>query len=96
LSAAQVEGEKYKKYWEEFKNKHGDYPMDEYIDIATQMNNLEQKYFPNPIKKIITIEVEAKDKDHLNWFIQHFIMGMEIKINDLHEKDNIKINIKEG
>jgi len=37
---------KHEVMWKEFKWKYGDYPMEEDIDIATQMNNFEQKHFP--------------------------------------------------
>ena len=45
------QSEKYRQMWEEFKWKYGEQPMEEYIDIATQMNNLEQKYFPREVKQ---------------------------------------------
>jgi hypothetical protein len=34
----------YESAWKEFRIKHGDYPMGEDIDIATQMNNIEEKH----------------------------------------------------
>ena len=55
--------EKYKQMWEEFQWKYGEIPIGEYIDIATQMNNIKQKYF-SPMGKVVVIEIEAgKEED---------------------------------
>ena len=78
--------EKYKAIVEELEN----------ILLPEQYKYVEsliQKYFPQPVKKTITIEVEAKDEIAVNWFIGwlHDTVGGSNEFNH----NTIKVNIKE-
>jgi len=51
---------KYKQMWEEFEKFHREHPYDYRVlssnDVYKALQNIEQKYFPEPIKKIINWE----------------------------------------
>lgn len=78
------EGEKYKKMWEELKDQS---TVPYYKSL---LSDLEQKYIPQPVKKVITIEVEAKDEKCFEWFKKY--IG---EVNDIIGKNSVKVNIKE-
>lgn len=66
------ENEKYKKMWYETRDKfvyieQMNFPIHRYTyeNIMSVMNEIKQKYFPELIKKTITIEIEAKDIDNM-------------------------------
>ncbi len=101
LSTAQVEGEKYKTMWKELKQENGteytyfdnDLIRPKTRNLIEVMEELEQKYFPQPVKRVIQIEVEAKDEIAVNWFIGwlHDTVGGSNEFNH----NTIKVNIKE-
>lgn len=82
--------EKHREYWEQAKNRFRAYCFNRSIDV---MELIEQDYEPQPVKKVITIEVEAKDKSDMNWIIESFKDDVE-NINSTY-KGEIKVNIKE-
>jgi hypothetical protein len=58
-------GEKYEAMWRKLRDIYlPDPKVDEGL-LKRLMDSLEQKYFPKPIKKTITIEIEAKDEKEL-------------------------------
>jgi retron-type reverse transcriptase len=75
--------EKYKAMWEEFKKNYESYA------VNAAMSNLEQKYFPQSVKKTITIEIEGED-GKLDWSIN----ALKKYINNMI-MDGMKVNIKE-
>ena len=65
------ENEKYKKMWEEFENIRGLWTAilptsRNQVNIQNEMNDIKQKYFPEPVKKTITIKIEAKNEKQFN------------------------------
>ena len=50
-----------------------------------------QKYFPTSVKKVITIEVEGKNKEKLFWAVN----SIENQIIGNFDVEDIKVNIKE-
>jgi len=75
----------YKLMWEEFYRIYGkdlmnleSYLWDRtkygstWVGINERMNELEQKYFPEPFKKTITIEIKAKNEIDMKWFLDRF------------------------
>lgn len=56
---------------------------------------LEQKYFPQPVKKTITIEVEAKDEKSAKWAVDYITCDIK-KNNWVEPSIKIKVNIKEA
>jgi len=93
LKIEKAKGEKYKAMWEAFRFHYGEIPIGEYVDIATQMNNFEGKKIPNPppVKKTITIEVEADNQDTFEWFIEY----IKSKNGQSFSDGTIKVKIKE-
>jgi hypothetical protein len=111
LSAAQVEGEKYRAILNEFKKKLDFSPVKEYV------KELEQKYFPEedehekyireryynepvfdepaPVKKVIQIEVEAKDEKSAKWAVDYITCDIK-RDNWVEPSIKVKVNIKEG
>ncbi len=74
-------GETFEEMWKEFKKKFSDnslttFDNNEYIThrVENFMDEFQQKYFPQPIKKYITIEVEANTEE-----------GVECGMEDIKE-----------
>lgn len=94
--------EKYREIWEEFKKIYdntpirlGHYPngiAKPSTSVGELMEKLEQKYFPQPVKKVITIEVEMKSDIEMGWF-KNYIKAHLDKVLD---KYDVKVNIKEA
>jgi hypothetical protein len=95
LSTAQEEGEKWKAIVEYLKSHCGYAYYGSSDNVATIIERLEQKYFPEPqpVKKTVTIEVEGEDIDTIKW-IKSEIKELE-NVWNKGAKCNIKINIKE-
>ena len=74
--------EKCKLCWEDIRDYYG------YI-FEGRINFLKRKYFPQPIKKVITIEVETKNKIAFKMFSE--------ELNKMTNEyfSNVKVNIKE-
>ena len=84
--------EKYKEMWEEFDNKYGHFGLlvcGMSRRICEWMKDLEQKYLPQPVKKVITIEVETKNEIAFKMFSE--------ELNKMTNEyfSNVKVNIKE-
>ena len=56
-------GEKYKAMWGELENEGKSYSYSYTATTKFLMNNIKQKYFPKPIKKTITIEIEGDSEE---------------------------------
>ena len=78
--------EPYKKMWEDLENLTKYDKSEIYKD---QMMFIKQKYFPRPVKKVITIEIEG---ENVGWVIESFKDDVK---NINREYKNIKVNIKE-
>lgn len=71
-------GGKYEKMWKAFKKKYRYYPMakinkegllectTDNMLVGFNMDEFEQEYFPEPIKKTINIEIEADNEGIIN------------------------------
>ena len=87
--------EKYKEMWEEFRLKYRCSQLQYYgfktngIDVPIAMRIFEQKHFPQPVKKVITIEVRAEGKDDVYWLNRY---AKELNMN---LPSRFKVNIKE-
>ena len=78
--------EKYKKMWGKLENL---FKCDKSDFVRDQMMFIKQKYFPQPVKKVITIEVEAEGKDDVYWLNRY---AKELNMN---LPSRFKVNIKE-
>ena len=84
VSSFLQELEKYKKILEGIKSETKGNTYWEMI-----IKNQEQKYFPQPVKKVITIEVETKNKIAFKMFSE--------ELNKMTNEyfSNVKVNIRE-
>ena len=82
------QGEKYKAIVEDIDNLIA---MDTNDFYREQVKFIKQKYFPQPVKKVITIEVGGEDPD---WIIEWFKDKVE-NLNKTYYKDKIRVNFKE-
>lgn len=89
-------GEKYKEMWgwlDNSVNANGmEYNKTWKEQVGKIMADIEQKYFPKPVKKIITIELEA-EKDHI---IIHHIDIMKADLERRKDCPKVKYTIREG
>ena len=76
----------------EYKEMWGRLRTDNYYcyrEMQPVIENIEQKYFFQPVKKVITIEVKAEGKDDVYWLNRY---AKELNMN---LPDRFKVNIKE-
>ena len=89
--------EKYKAMWEELKKESDEDVFKACFDNSVYYSRrfksvityIEQKYFPQSVKKTITIEIEGED-GKLDWSIN----ALKKYINNMI-MDGMKVNIKE-
>jgi len=94
--------EKYEKMWKELEGfiesgKIVEVP-EEYLSkeggvLQYIIETIKQKYFPKPIKKTITIGIEAKNESQYNWFRNYLLDAEKLNVQDGYIKISFE---KEG